>query len=151
MSNVNTYIPEVGNFVKSALANQKIDDMAGVHIENLTINQNTPGTSTSIGGRVKKQHIPSGIVYAIIAATVAIILIVAAYLIYANRSISNELSEIIAEDVRIVAKCEGKSSQKVHSELRKKYGYGTYKAMSVSTYYDVKTELDSRKCDIDMP
>ena len=53
MKEISNNIPEVENVIKKALPKIPNDGGASVAIGSLTINNNTPGTSVSVGGRVK--------------------------------------------------------------------------------------------------
>jgi hypothetical protein len=73
-------------------------------------------------------------------------LFVLSFLVFLNLKISSAQAQTFSDSVMIVAECEHKHHNKIHSEFRKKYKYRAYADMSVGDYYSAIQELSSRKC-----
>ena len=55
-------------------------------------------------------------------------------------------AENIKQMVKTVASCENKHPNRIHNELKKQFGYHSYKNIPPSIYEQIKTILNNRLC-----
>lgn len=66
--------------------------------------------------------------------------------VYNNSYIASEEIETIQHLVANVADCEQKSANAIHSELRRKFNYNSYKRINKSIYKKILIYLSDRTC-----
>ncbi len=102
------------------------------------ININNQDGQIATNGGVNKKHVHPAWIMSIMS-----LVFVGFYLL---SPVSVAQSTEFADDIRLVAKCEGLNPTSVHNEMKNKYDYAKYKNMSRLDYYLATWSLSSRKC-----
>lgn len=141
-----TETPAFKRFIKSTMDKAPADMSApqsGAAAAGVTNNVYAPYSQLADRGAKNVKHTHP--IYYVVFFGMLLVFVV--YVISTIVGITTAQASEFSAQVRQVAQCERKTPNKIHGELRTKYGYNKYTNMNQIQYYRATSDLDDRLCE----